>query len=165
MPGYPPHPELLARLGEAAADRAGAGYGLIAGDEALRAALAEDANGFYGAPIEPGHVAITAGCSLACAMAMKVLVPTPRYVNHDMALTLAGVEARPLPCRTGGGFVPDVAPPARLADDRRIMQARPTVCRAALKADWIDAMGSCFAYLRLLAGASDAMAAAGNLAA
>lgn len=301
VPGYPPHPELLARLGDAAAQRGAAGYGPIAGDEALRAALAEDASGFYGAAIGAEHVAITAGCNLAFAMAMKVLaapgdnvlVPTPWYFNHEMALRMAGVEARPLPCRAGDGFVPDVAlaatlidertralllvtpnnptgavyPPeviagfaelararglalvldetyrdflpntvphrlfsdpgwgdvlvhlysfskaycipghrlgaviagtafqAQLAkaldtlqicparpaqqvlawaipalrdwrsDNRKIMQARAAACRAALNSDWIDAMGSYFAYLRLPEAAPDAMAAAEWLAA
>lgn len=126
VPGYPPHPELLARLGEAAADRSAAGYGPIAGDEALRAELARDASGFYGAAIAPGHVAITAGCNLAFAMAMKViaapgenvLLPTPWYFNHEMALRMAGVEARPLPCRAEDGFVPDAALAAALVDDK-----------------------------------------------
>lgn len=301
VPGYPPHPELLARLGEAAADRASASYGPIAGDEALRAALTEDASGFYGGAIGAEHVAITAGCNLAFAMAMKViaapgenvLVPTPWYFNHEMALSMAGVEARPLPCRAADGFVPDVALAATLidartravllvspnnptgavypaeviagfaelarqrglwlvldetyrdflpnrlphrlfqepdwgdvlvhlysfskaycipghrlgaviageafqhqlakaldtlqicparaaqqvlawaipalrdwrADNRKIMQARAAACRAALNADWIDAMGSYFAYLRLPEGAPEAMAAAEFLAA
>ncbi|MBS7790727.1 aminotransferase [Roseococcus sp. SDR] len=301
VPGYPPHPELLTRLGEAAAQRSAAGYGPIAGDEALRAALAEDASGFYGAAIGAEHVAITAGCNLAFAMAMKVLaapgdnvlVPTPWYFNHEMALRMAGVEARPLPCRAEDGFVPDAALAATLidgrtraillvtpnnptgavypaeviasfaelarqrgialvldetyrdflpntvphrlfsdpawgevlvhlysfskaycipghrlgaviagtafqqqlakaldtlqicparpaqqvlawaipalrdwrSDNRKIMQARASACRAALNSDWIDAMGSYFAYLRLPASAPDAMAAAEWLAA
>lgn len=126
VPGYPPHPELMARLGQAAGSRASAGYGPIAGDEALRAALAEDASGFYGAAIGAQHVAITAGCNLAFAMCMKVLaapgdnvlVPTPWYFNHEMALTMAGVEARLLPCRAEDGFIPDVARAASLIDGR-----------------------------------------------
>ena len=40
VPGYPPHPELLAKLAEAAGSRAAAGYGPIDGDPALREALA-----------------------------------------------------------------------------------------------------------------------------
>jgi len=301
VPGYPPHPELLKRLGEASASRATAGYGAINGDEPLRAALAEDATGFYGAAIGAQHVAITAGCNLAFAMSMKtiaapgdsVLVPTPWYFNHEMALTMAGVQSKPLPCRAEQGFVPDpvlaatlidartraillvspnnptgaVYPPEVIAafaelarqrgiwlvldetyrdflpnrvphalfsdpdwgevlvhlysfskaycipghrlgaviageafqhqlakaldtlqicpsrpaqqalawaipalrdwraDNRKIMQARAAACRAALTSDWIDAMGSYFAYLRLPEGAPDAMAAAEYLAA
>ena len=126
VPSYPPHPEMLARLGEAAGSPAAAGYGPNAGDVALRAALAEDAAEFYGAPIEAGHVAITAGCNLAFAMAMKViagpgdnvLVPTPWYFNHEMALRMAGAEARPLPCDAADGFLPDPARAAALVDAR-----------------------------------------------
>jgi len=301
VPGYPPHPELLQRLGEASASRATAGYGGINGEAPLRRALAEDASGFYGAAIGPEHVAITAGCNLAFAMSMKtiaapgdnVLVPTPWYFNHEMALTMAGVQSKPLPCRAEQGFVPDPALAATLidkrtraillvspnnptgavyppeviaafaelarqrgiwlvldetyrdflpnrvphglfsdpdwgevlvhlysfskaycipghrlgaviageafqhqlakaldtlqicparpaqqavawaipalrdwrADNRKIMQARAAACRAALNSDWIDAMGSYFAYLRLPEGAPDAMAAAEYLAA
>ncbi|WP_424811976.1 aminotransferase [Roseococcus sp. YIM B11640] len=303
VPGYPPHPELMRRIAEAAGSRDTAGYGPINGDEALRAALAEDVGGFYGAAIATADVAITAGCNLAFAMTAKViaspgdnlLVPTPWYFNHQMALSMSGIEARALPCRPEDRFVPDPAraealidgrtraillvtpnnptgavyppevihafaalakrrglwlildetyrdflseadgPPHALFQDpewrdglvhlysfskaycipghrlgavvagpafqrqlakaldtlqicparpaqravawavpalrewragnRAIMEARAAACRAALNADWIDAMGSYFAYLRLPDGAPDAMAAAETLAA
>jgi aspartate/methionine/tyrosine aminotransferase len=73
VPGYPPHPDLLARLAEAAGDRAAAGYGPINGDPALREALAADLARAYAAPIAAADVAITAGCNLAFTMAMTVL--------------------------------------------------------------------------------------------
>lgn len=127
VPGYPPPPALLAKLAEAAGSAACAGYGPIDGDAALRAALAEDMAGFYGAPIQAADVAITAGCNLAFAMAMAVLgaegegvlLPTPWYFNHEMALTMQGVRAVPLPTLPEDGFVPD---PARAA---AIMDATP----------------------------------------
>ncbi|WP_203073416.1 aminotransferase [Falsiroseomonas ponticola] len=117
VPGYPPPPELLAKLGEAAASPACAGYGPIAGDGALRDALADDMARFYGAPIQGRDVAITAGCNLAFAMTMAVLaaegegvlLPTPWYFNHEMALTMQGVRAVPLPTRAEDGFVPNPA--------------------------------------------------------
>lgn len=126
VPGYPPHPDLLARLAEAAGTRAAAGYGPIEGDAALREALAADMAGFYDAPIGPADLAITAGCNLAFALAMTVaaapgdavLLPTPWYFNHEMALSMQGVEARPLPCRPEDGFVPDPARAAALIDAR-----------------------------------------------
>lgn len=126
VPGYPPHAELLARLGDAAGRRETAGYGPIAGDEALREALAADASRAYASAITPAEVAVTAGCNLAFAMALKViaapgdnlLVPTPWYFNHAMALTMAGIEPRPLPCRAEDGFVPDPARAAPLIDAR-----------------------------------------------
>src|SRR4051794_24903958 len=121
VPGYPPHPDLLAKLAEAAGSRAAAGYGPIDGDPALREALAADAAAFYDATIGAADVAITAGCNLAFSMAMAVLagggtggviLPTPWYFNHRMALEMQGIPAIPLPCRAEDGFVPD---PARLA--------------------------------------------------
>jgi aspartate/methionine/tyrosine aminotransferase len=49
VPGYPPHPDLLARLAAVAGDRACAGYGPIDGEPALRAALAADIARAYAA--------------------------------------------------------------------------------------------------------------------
>jgi aspartate/methionine/tyrosine aminotransferase len=117
VPGYPPPPELLARLGAAAGSAAFAGYGPIAGDDALREALAADVAARYGAPIAPAEVAITAGCNLAFAMVMAalaaegeaVLLPTPYYFNHHMTLTLQGARPIALPTRPEDGFVPDPA--------------------------------------------------------
>ncbi len=117
VPGYPPDPAMLEHLATAAGTRAAAGYGDIAGDEGLRAALAGDINGFYGASVSPDQVSITAGCNLAFAMAATVaaapgeavMLPTPWYFNHHMALTMHGIETLPLPCRAEDGFVPDPA--------------------------------------------------------
>ncbi|WP_439597255.1 aminotransferase [Falsiroseomonas sp.] len=124
VPGYPPPPELLARLAEAAGSTACAGYGPIEGDAPLRAALAADMAGFYGAEIATSDIAITAGCNLAFAMTMAVLaapgeavmLPTPWYFNHQMALTMRGVHPVPLPTRAEAGFVPDPAEAAALMD-------------------------------------------------
>lgn len=115
VPGYPPHPEMLERLASAAGSLACASYGAIDGDLPLREALAEDVSGFYGARITAGDVAITAGCNLAFTMAMTVLagtgdavlLPTPWYFNHRMALELLGIDALPFETRAADGFVPD----------------------------------------------------------
>ena len=125
-PGYPPPPELLARLGAAAGSADATRYGPIAGDAALREAYAAHASELYGAAVEPGEVAITAGCNLAFAMTAMllakageaILVPTPWYFNHAMTLGMLGVEARPLPCRAEAGFVPDPADADALIDER-----------------------------------------------
>jgi aspartate/methionine/tyrosine aminotransferase len=127
VPGYPPPPALLGKLAEAAGSAACAGYGPIAGDAALREALAADLSAFYGAPIAPAQVAITAGCNLAFAMVMSVLaaegdavlLPAPWYFNHRMALTMAGVRAIPVPTRAEDGFVPDPARIAALMESHR----------------------------------------------
>ena len=125
-PGYPPPPELLARLAAAAGSTDATRYGPIAGDAALRAVYATHVSELYGAAVEPGEVAITAGCNLAFAMTAMllakagdaILLPTPWYFNHAMTLGMLGVEARPLPCRAEAGFVPDPADADALIDER-----------------------------------------------
>jgi aspartate/methionine/tyrosine aminotransferase len=115
VPGYPPDPGLLAKLAEAAGSRAAAGYGPIDGDPDLRAALADDMARFYGATVTTADVAITSGGNLAFTMAMSVLagqgeavmLPTPWYFNHRMALSALGILCVPLECRAEDGFIPD----------------------------------------------------------
>jgi aspartate/methionine/tyrosine aminotransferase len=126
VPGYPPHAELLARIGAEAGRLANAGYGAIEGEEALRAALAEDLSARYGATIGAEDVMITAGCNLAFVMTMTalagpgeaVILPAPWYFNHLMALTMRGTAAIPLPCLPEDGFVPDPDRAAALIDPR-----------------------------------------------
>lgn len=116
VPGYPPHPGLLQRLGRAAATAEAAAYGDILGDAALRTAYAEHVSAIYGAEIGAADVAITAGCNQALFVAMialaqagdAVMLPSPWYFNHKMALDMLGIEALPLPCRAEEGFVPSV---------------------------------------------------------
>ncbi len=113
VPGYPAHPDLLARLATAATTT---GYGDITGDAPLRQALAADIAQFYAADIHAPDIAITAGCNLAFTMAMttladpgdEVLLPAPWYFNHHMALTMLGIATTPLPCHPEAGFVPTV---------------------------------------------------------
>lgn len=126
VPGDPPPPAMLARLGAAAADPRAALYGPILGDPALREAHAADVSAVYGGPVSAGEIAVTAGCNLAFVVAVMalakagdaVLLPAPWYFNHEMTLRMLGVEARPLPCRAEDGFVPDVAEARRAMDAR-----------------------------------------------
>src|SRR4051794_7727642 len=126
VPGYPPHPDLLARLAEAAGDVTCAAYGAIEGDGELREALAADLASTYAASVAAADIAITAGCNLAFAMAATVLaapgeavlLPAPWYFNHAMALDMRGVSVLPLPCRAEDGFVPDPERAAALIDAR-----------------------------------------------
>lgn len=126
VPGYPPHPDMLAALAEAAGRPAAASYGPILGDEALRAAYAAHVSGIYGARVGADEVAITTGCNMAffvaaVALAQRgdaVLVPSPWYFNHEMTLSMLGVEARALPCRAETGFLPDPDEAERLIDGR-----------------------------------------------
>lgn len=126
VPGYPPHPDLLVRLGEEAARTANAGYGPIEGEARLREALAADLSGRYRTPLDAADVVITAGCNLAFVMTMTaiagpgsaVLLPAPWYFNHHMALTMLGIATIPLPCRPEDGSVPDPERAASLIDPR-----------------------------------------------
>ena len=124
VPGDPPPPEMLAWHAEAALQPSAAEYGPIMGDEALRLAYATDQGRFYGSPILPANVAITAGCNQAFVTTMmavaqtgdNLLLPTPWYFNHAMTLNMLGIEARPLPC--AAGFVPDAGEAEALLDGR-----------------------------------------------
>jgi aspartate/methionine/tyrosine aminotransferase len=123
-PGTPPPPELLERLAHGAADPAAARYGAIFGDEILRKAFAMEQSAVYGADIGANTVHITAGCNLAFFVTMlavakpgdNVLLPAPWYFNHQMALQMLGIEARPLPLSADNGFIPDAAAAAPLID-------------------------------------------------
>ena len=125
VPGYRPHPDLVARLREAAGDPSSFGYGEIVGDLALRQAYAAELN-CHGGDIRPCEVAVTAGANLAAfALTMllarageAVMLPVPWYFNYAMNCGLLGVEAVPLPCRAEAGFVPDAAEAERLLTDR-----------------------------------------------
>ena len=92
----------------------------------LREAYAAEIAAIYGAPFGTGEIAITSGCNQAYVITMmalaragdNVLLPAPWYFNHEMTLTMLGVEARPLPCDPAAGFVPDVTDAERLIDAR-----------------------------------------------
>jgi aspartate/methionine/tyrosine aminotransferase len=126
VPGYPPHPDLLVRLGAAAGTRGAAAYGDILGDDDLRAAYAAHVSARYGGSVGAANVAITAGCNQAFFVAMialakageAVLLPSPWYFNHKMTLDMLGIEAVPLRCRAESAFVPDPDEAKRLIDRR-----------------------------------------------
>ncbi len=127
VPGYPPHPDLLARLAAAAGDAKAAGYGPIEGETALREALAADMVRAYGGRLDAADIAITAGGNLAFTLSMMtlagsgeaVMLPAPWYFNHRMALEALGIPCRVLPCRAEDGFLPDPALAASLMEGVR----------------------------------------------
>lgn len=116
VPGYPPHTDMLAWLGEAAASVAYAGYGPIEGETVLRQAYAEHVAMLYGAPVEAENVHITAGCNqafIASLMAVAgagdtVLMTNPFYFNHESTLAMLGIKSRVVDASPALGFVPDV---------------------------------------------------------
>jgi aspartate/methionine/tyrosine aminotransferase len=126
VPGIAPHDRLLAALADASADPAMARYGDIFGDLELRNVYAAQSSQHYAAAISPQNIAITSGCNMAFVLAVMtvakagdaVLVPCPWYFNHQMTLSMLGIECRPLPCRAENGYVPDPEQAAKLMDDR-----------------------------------------------
>jgi aspartate/methionine/tyrosine aminotransferase len=117
VPGYPPHPRLLAALAEAAGSARTAGYGPIEGEEALRSAYARDLNALYGGDVDAADVHVTAGCNQAFAAAVLALIGpgervallSPFYFNHQTTLAMLGVGCVSIDCHAAQGFVPDLA--------------------------------------------------------
>jgi aspartate/methionine/tyrosine aminotransferase len=89
-------------------------YGPVLGLPALKEEIADRWSRAYGGAIDPGQVAITAGCNQAycaaiaslCAEGDELILPVPYYFNHRMWNDMAGVVTVPLP--TGPGLIPDV---------------------------------------------------------
>lgn len=99
-------------------------YGAVLGRQELREALAEQVSAHYAAQITADQVAITSGCNQAftatiaclCDEGDEVILPTPWYFNHKMALDLAGVTSVPLP--VGDGMLPDPDMAAQLMTEK-----------------------------------------------
>jgi aspartate/methionine/tyrosine aminotransferase len=109
-------PEAVAEAARAACGRAEAhAYGPIDGEPALIEAIARKLaadNGFT--PGAGSRVFVTAGCNLAFMHAMlaivapgdEVILPSPYYFNHEMAVRMAG--ARPVAVRTTADYQLDL---------------------------------------------------------
>ncbi|WP_207479968.1 aminotransferase [Arenibaculum pallidiluteum] len=116
VPGSPPPSAMLEHLAARLVDPAVHRYTEILGMPALRQALAAHMGAFYGAEIEPGRVAITAGCNQAFCLAVmalagpgdEVILPLPHYFNHRMWLDMQGLKAVPLSFRADAGGIPDI---------------------------------------------------------
>ena len=99
-------------------------YGPVRGLPALRENIANTWTRDYGGAISADHVTITSGCNQAFCAAIAsvakrgdaVILPTPWYFNHQMHLTMSGIEVIPLPC--GEGMLPDLEHAKSLITDR-----------------------------------------------
>jgi aspartate/methionine/tyrosine aminotransferase len=100
VPGYPPHPDMLRFLGEAAGSVASAGYGPIEGEKVLRGAYAAHVGQLYRAQIDAANVHITSGCNQAFI--------DPFYFNHRSSLDMLGIASGSVPCHARNGFIPSV---------------------------------------------------------
>jgi aspartate/methionine/tyrosine aminotransferase len=117
VPGYPPHPDMLTWLSEAAGSAAYTGYGAIEGEDALRQAYAAHVAGLYGVDVIAGNVHITSGANqafLCAAMAVAgpgdaIALTRPFYFNMDTTLAMLGIGVKTVACRQENGFLPDPA--------------------------------------------------------
>jgi len=116
--GYGPPPAAAAAIERFLADPANHKYQSVAGIPPLLAALAEKLAAEHGVRVGPGHgnrVMVTAGGNnafLAALLAIadpgdEVILPTPYYFNHEMAVTMA--NCRPVLVSTDAGYQLDVA--------------------------------------------------------
>ncbi|MEM1198753.1 MAG: aminotransferase [Pseudomonadota bacterium] len=114
VPGYAPHPDLLAWTAEAAQNTDAAGYGLIEGEPELVEAYANNVSELYGSPVAPEEVQITAGCNQAFYVALmsiassgdEVILTNPNFFNHEATLRLQGLNVRMVECAADNGFLP-----------------------------------------------------------
>ncbi|MEL6583574.1 MAG: aminotransferase [Pseudomonadota bacterium] len=113
-PVDPPPQALKQAMAEAVmGDDAAHLYGPVLGLPALREEIAAQWSEAYAAQITPADVAVTSGCNQAFCAAIQalaapgdnVLIPLPFYFNHQMWLTMAGVEPRYIPA--GESLLPD----------------------------------------------------------
>lgn len=105
MVAYGPPPEARRALGEAWDDPEAHRYGAVAGGEALRHALVKKLRRENGIDADPGQILVTAGSNMAFFQAVlaiadpgdEIILPSPFYFNHEMAIALAGCRTVAVP--------------------------------------------------------------------
>ena len=131
---YPPPPEALERMQAAATDPSAHGYGPVAGIPALRDALSRKLSEENGLLIgEHCEVVVTAGGNMAFLVAIlaiadpgdEIILPSPFYFNHEMAVRIAG--CRPVLVNTDTSYQlrPDALEAAVTDRTRAIVTVSP----------------------------------------
>jgi aspartate/methionine/tyrosine aminotransferase len=126
VPSYPPADILQDEIARLAHQPGTGGYTDIFGIMPLRGAYAAHISADYNAVIDAGEVAITTGCNQAFAAAImsvakagdNVIIPVPYYFNHQMWLTMMGIEIRAIPAFSEGVSHPSPELAATLIDER-----------------------------------------------
>jgi aspartate/methionine/tyrosine aminotransferase len=124
VPSYPPADVLQAEIARLAHEPGTGGYTDIFGIAPLRQAYGAHINADYAASIDAASVAITTGCNQAFAAAImavakagdNVIIPAPYYFNHQMWLTMMGIEIRGIPAFSDGVAHPLAKDAAGLID-------------------------------------------------
>ncbi len=99
-------------------------YGDVLGDIALRKEIVNLWNQEYSSSICIRNIAITSGCNQAFCTAIStiastgdsILVPVPWYFNHEMWLTIQGINIIPIPCDEN--MLPDIEMAKKLIDKK-----------------------------------------------
>jgi len=102
VPAYLPPQSLRDYLADAIRNGEGATYTDISGIPPLREALARDIRARYGGDCDADDLMITAGCNQAfcsvidtlCQQGDEVILPLPCYFNHQMWLSIRGVNTQ-----------------------------------------------------------------------
>jgi hypothetical protein len=122
VPDYPPAQELTAYLATVVADPLTSRYTPDEGLLPVREALAGRYRRIYAARLNPENICLTVGASQAFWLAMtalcqagdEVIVQTPYYFDHDMALSMLGITRVYAPFDPTDGGLPSVAAISRL---------------------------------------------------
>lgn len=126
VPSYPPSSALQEHLVERVRHPETSLYTDIAGLPELRRELADAMARDYGGDTSFRDVMISSGCNQAFCLALlalaragdNVILPAPFYFNHQMWLSMLGIEARNVGSMSQAGAVPSVADAASLIDER-----------------------------------------------
>lgn len=116
VPDYPPARELTDYMSSVVADPLTARYTPDEGLPGAREAIARRYRRIYGARISAGNICLTVGASQAFWLAMvaicsagdEVVVQTPYYFDHDMALAMLGIRRVYAPFDPAGGGLPSL---------------------------------------------------------
>jgi aspartate/methionine/tyrosine aminotransferase len=136
VPDYPPAKELAACLASSAAEPLTARYTPDEGLPEVLEAVAARYKRIYGAALFSSNICLTVGASQAfwlaivtlCQAGDEVIVQTPYYFDHDMALAMLGIKRVYAPFSAESGGLPDVDAIARLitARTRAILLVTPS---------------------------------------
>ena len=126
VPDYPPAPEMTAYLATLPADPLMSKYSPDEGLPEVRTALCGYYARKYGAALSPDNVCLTIGASQAfwlalvtlCRAGDEIVVQTPYYFDHAMALDILGIQGRYAPFVESRGGLPDPAQIERLITDK-----------------------------------------------
>ena len=136
VPDYPPADELIGQMAMLLADPLTARYTPDEGLPEVREALAARYRRIYGAALDRENICLTIGASQAfwlaimalCRAGDEVVVQTPYYFDHDMALAMLGIRRRYAPFDAASGGLPSLAAIAGLitARTRAILLVTPS---------------------------------------